>query len=142
MATFAPSAAPGWLRGVASMAVVWNSFGVAMYLMAVGLFGDPLVGLGEAERAAAEAIPAWIMAAFAIGTFAGLIGSVGMAIARRWAWPVLLVSMVALLVLEGWILFLSAQSDAHGYAVPVAVSVVAVLLAALAHHARGRGWLR
>lgn len=142
MATFAPSAAPGWLRGVASIAIVWNAFGVAMYLMAVGLFGDPLAGLGEAERAAAEAIPAWILGAFAIGTFSGLVGSVGLALARRWAWPVLLVSMVALLVLEGWILFLSGQADAHGYAVPVTVSVVSVLLAWLAHHARARGWLR
>ena len=142
MATIAPSAAPGWLRGVGWLAVVWNAFGVAMYLSAVGVFGDPLAGLDEADRAAAEAIPAWIMGAFAIGTFFGLIGSVGLALARRWAWPVLLVSMLALLVLEGWILFVSGQAERHGYAIPVTVSVVAILLAWLAHHARSRGWLR
>ena len=142
MATIARSAAPAWLRGVGWLAVVWNAFGVFMYLSAVGLFGDPLAGLGEADRAAAEAIPAWIMGAFAIGTFFGLIGSVGLALLRRWAWPVLLVSMLGLLVLEGWILFASGQAEAHGYAIPVTVSVLAVLLAWLAHHARSRGWLR
>ena len=142
MATFAPSAAPSWLRVVGWLAVIWNAFGVAMYLSAVGVFGDPLAGLGEADRAAAEAIPAWIMGTFAIGTFFGLIGSVGLALTRRWAWPVLLVSMIALLVLEGWILFVSGQAEAHGYAIPVIVSVVAVLLAWLAHRGVRRGWLR
>ena len=142
MATLAPSAAPAWFRGVALLAILWNAFGVAMYLSAVGMFGDSTAALTEAERAAAEAIPSWIMGAFAIGTFAGLIGSIGLALSRRWAWPALLVSMIALLVLEGWILFVSGQAEVHGYAVPVTVSVVAVLLAWLAYHARNRGWLR
>ncbi|MFN3388607.1 MAG: hypothetical protein ACK40O_06705 [Allosphingosinicella sp.] len=142
MATIAPSAAPAWFRAAAWLAILWNAFGVAMYLSAVGLFGDPTAGLDEAQRAAAEAIPAWIMGAFAIGAFGGLIGSIGLAMRRRWAWPALLVSMLALLAMEGWILFLSGQAEAHGVAIPVAVAAVAVLLAWLAHHARARGWLR
>ena len=142
MATFAPSAAPAWLRIVGGLAVIWNAFGLAMFLSAAGVFGDPLAGLSEADRAAAEAIPTWIMGVFMIGTSFGLSGSIGLAMGRLWAWPTLLVSMIALLVLEGWILFVSGQAEAHGYAIPVIVSVVAVLLAWLAHHARSRGWLR
>jgi hypothetical protein len=53
----------------------------------------------EAERAAALSIPAWITGAFAIGTIAGLIGSVGLFLRQRWAHPVLIVSFTALLVL-------------------------------------------
>jgi hypothetical protein len=141
MATAAPDAPPAWFRIVALIAILWNAFGLFMYLSSVGLFGDPLTGLSEAERAIASSIPAWIMAAFAIGTFAGLAGSVGLLLRRRWAWPMLLLSLAALLILEGWIVFVSGAVELHGIAVPVAVTVGALLLAWLAYHARRRGWL-
>jgi hypothetical protein len=140
MATAAP--APGWFRIVAVVALLWNAFGVAMYLSSVGLFGDPMAGMSEAERAAAASIPGWVTGAFAIGTFAGLIGSLGLLMRKAWAVPVLLVSLVGLLLLEGWIVFMSGALELFGIAVPIMVSVGAVLLAWLAVHARGRGWLR
>jgi hypothetical protein len=124
------------------MALVWNAFGLAMYLSAAGLFGDPTASLTEAERAAAGAIPNWIMFAFGLGTAAGVIGSLGLVLRRRWALGMLIVSALALLVLEGWIIFLSGQLEMHGLAIPVTVSAVAVLLVTMAAAARKRGWLR
>lgn len=135
-------APPRFFWIAALIATIWNAFGVAMYLSSVGVFGDPMAGLSEAERAAAAAIPAWITGAFAIGTFSGLIGSIGLLLRKRWALPVLLLSLLALLVLEGWIVFLSGAREIFGIAVPVSVTAGAILLAFLALHARGRGWLR
>jgi len=131
---------PGWFRAVALLAVLWNAFGVAMYLSSVGVFGDA-TDLSDAQRAAAESIPGWITGAFAIGTFAGLIGSLGLLLRKAWAQPVLIVSMIALLVLEGWILFFSGAVEHFGLAVPIMVSAGAILLAWLATHAGKRGWL-
>jgi hypothetical protein len=134
--------APGWFRIVALIALVWNLFGFAMYLSSVGLFGDPAAGLSDAERAAHESIPALVTAAFAIGTLAGVVGSIGLFLRRRWALPALAVSLAALAVLEGWVVFLSGALEAFGgAALPVTVVLVAALLAWLAYHARGRGWL-
>ena len=141
MATALRASAPSWFRAVALLALAWNAFGVTMYLSSVGVFGNPMAGLSESERAAAASIPGWITGAFAIGTLAGLIGSVGLLLCKAWAQPVLIVSMAALLVLESWILFFSGAVEAFGVAVPVTVSAVAILLAWLATHARGRGWL-
>jgi hypothetical protein len=112
-----------------------------MYLSSVGIFGDPMVGMTDAERAAASSIPGWITGAFAIGTFAGLIGSVGLLLRQRWAQLVLIVSLLALLVLEGWIVFFSGALQQFGIAVPIMVSLGAILLAWLATHARTKGWL-
>jgi hypothetical protein len=126
---------------VALLAVIWNAFGVSMYLSSVGIFGDPMAGLSEAERAAASSIPGWIMGTFAIGTFAGLIGSLGLLLRKAWAHPLLILSLVALLVLECWILFFSGAVEAFGIAVPITVSTIAILLAWLATLARRRGWL-
>lgn len=141
MATAIPAPYPSWFRIAAIVAIVWNAFGVAMYLSSVGVFGDPMAGLSEPERAAASSIPGWITGAFAIGTFSGLIGSVGLLLRRAWSRPVLLVSAVALLVLEGWIVFFSGALEMFGLAVPLLVSVGAILLAWLATHARQRNWL-
>ena len=141
MASASYSPRPGWFQVVALLAVLWNLFGVAMYLSSVGIFGDPMAGLSEAERAAASSIPPLITSAFAIGTFTGLIGSLGLLLRKAWAQPVLIVSLIALLVLEGWILFLSGAVEMFGLAVPIMVSAGAILLAWLATHARRRGWL-
>jgi hypothetical protein len=141
MATTASANAPGWLRIVALVAIIWNLFGVLMYLHSVGIFGDPMTDLDAAQRTAAESIPPAIKGAFAIGTFAGLIGSVGLLLRKRWAWPMLLVSLVALVVLEGWIVFLSGHREAFGLGVPIMVTLGAILLAWLAHHAQQRRWL-
>ena len=142
MQAHARPAPPRSYRIAASIATIWNAFGVAMYLSSVGAFGDPMAGLSEAERAAAADIPAWITGAFAIGTFSGLIGSIGLLLRKTWAAPVLLLSFLALLMLEGWIVFLSGARETFGLAVPVSVTAGAILLAWLALHARRRGWLR
>ncbi len=142
MAAFRPQTSPAWFRILAWLAVLWNLFGVAMYLSSVGVLGDQTAGMSDAERAAAESIPPLVTGAFAIGTFAGLLGSIGLVMRRRWAVPVLLVSMIALLILEGWIVFLSNAVDVFGLAVPITVSLIAILLAWAAFQARRRGWLR
>jgi hypothetical protein len=142
MATTALDNPPVWFRIVALLAILWNAFGVFQYLSSVGLFGDPMASLDEAQRAAVESIPAAIIGAFAIGTFAGLIGSLGLLLRKRWAFPLLVVSLVALAALEGWIVFMSGALDAFGgIALPATITVVAILLAWLAYHARRRGWL-
>jgi hypothetical protein len=142
MASTATATRPTWFLAAALLAVVWNAFGVAMYLSSVGVFGDPMAGLSEEERAIASAIPAWIKGAFAIGTFAGLAGSVGLLLGRSWSLPVLVLSMIALLILEGWIVFVSNAVEIHGLAVPIAVSVGAILLVLLARYAQRGGLLR
>jgi hypothetical protein len=142
MATVAPAAPPAWFRIVAVIAVLWNAFGVFQYLTTVGLFGDPTAGLTAEQRAAAESIPAAVIGAFALGTFAGLIGSLGLLLRKRWALPALILSLLALIVLEGWIVFLSGALDVFGGAgLPATIVLVALLLAWLAWHARRRGWL-
>jgi hypothetical protein len=141
MAMASPQSIPRWFMVAALLATIWNAFGVSMYLSSAGVFGDPTAGLTQAEREAASSVPAWITGAFAIGTFAGLIGSFGLLLRRSWARSMLIISMVALLVLEGWIVFFSNAREAFGLAVPIMVSVGAMLLVWLSSVARRQRWL-
>jgi hypothetical protein len=52
------------------------------------------------------------------------------------------ISLAALLVLEGYILFFSGAAAVSGVAIPITVIVGALLLAWLARHASQRSWLR
>lgn len=135
---------PVWFRVVAVLALLWNLFGVWQYLSSVGVV--PLMRELTADEAAIMAsAPAWYTGAFAIAVFAGLLGALGLVLARRWARPLLIVSLVAMIVQFAWWAFLSGAAELMGpsvYVAPVVVVLVALLLVWLANVGLKRGWLR
>lgn len=136
---------PGWFRLLALLALLWNLIGVAMYLQSVGLFGDPLAGLDEAERTLAASVPGWVIGIFALAVFSGLLGALGLVLGRSWSKPLLVVSLVALLVQSGWIVLISDAREVHGLAgiaMPALLVLVGLLLVWLAQGGVRRGWLR
>lgn len=136
--------APVWFRLLSVLALLWSLLGIAMYLLHVGLLGDPTAGLSEAERSLAASTPWWVTSAFAVATFAAGLGSLGLLLARRWARPLLVLSLVAVVVQETWIVFMSDAREVHGLtgiALPALVTLIAVLLVWLANIGVRRGWL-
>jgi hypothetical protein len=135
---------PGWFRLLSLLGLLWNAFGVYMYLSKVGMFGDPLAGLDAAHRALAQSVPAWVTGAFAIAVFAGLLGSLCMVARKRLASPLLLVSLLAVIVQCGWIMVLSnarAVEGAIALVMPAIITLIAILLVWLAAKGAARGWL-
>lgn len=129
--------APGWLRAVAVLGLLWNLFGVYNYLMTVGV-------VGGADQAAASVLPAWVTGAFAIAVFGGTLGCLGLAMLKRWSKLLLLLSLLAVLAMYGWIFLVSGMSATMAtaeLAVSISVVVVAILLAWLSHDAAKKGWL-
>lgn len=115
------------LIGVAG--ILWNLIGVGSYLAHVGM-----LGLETAEPPpGAEEMPVAITAAFATAVFGGLVGSIGLALLRRWAAPLLWLSFVAALVDWGWVF---AYGDSGEVPLGVAVIVIALALAIVASRAR------
>lgn len=136
--------APMWFRGVALLGLLWNAFGVYMYLKSVGLFGDPLAGLDAAHAELARTVPAWVTGAFAIAVFAGLLGSLLMVAGKRLAAPLLLLSLLAVIVQSVWIMLVSNARAVEGgmaLVMPLLITGVAALLLWLAAKGNGRGWL-
>jgi hypothetical protein len=135
---------PGWFRLASLLGLIWNAVGVFMYLSKVGMLGDPLAGLDAAHRTLAESVPAWVTGAFAIAVFAGLLGSLCMVAGKRLASPLLLVSLFAVLVQCGWIMFMSdarAVEGAMALVMPCTIVLIAILLVWLAAKGAARGWL-
>src|SRR4029450_9235372 len=119
--------------------------GTAPHQQTVPLFGDPLAGLSDAERALAESVPAWVTGAFAVGVFAGLLGVIGLAALRKWARPLLIISLLGVLGQCGWIVLVSdapAIRGPAGIAMPALITAIAILLAWLSHLGTRKGWLK
>jgi hypothetical protein len=134
--------APGWLRIVALVAVLWNLIGVYFYLVHVGAAPGPEVS--EAEAEISRSMPSWATACFAVGVFGGTLGALGLLMLKAWSRSMLLLSFLALLGSEGWILFLSGAPQRLGpsaYGLPITIVVIALLLLWLANSGTSKGWL-
>ena len=129
--------APGWLRIVAALGLVWNLFGVYQYLMTVGV-------VAGADAAAVAAMPAWVTGAFAIAVFGGALGCVGLLMLKSWSKLLLLVSLLGVLAMDVWMFALSGLGGTMAnaeMAVTACVLVIAVLLVWLSYSADRKGWL-
>jgi hypothetical protein len=135
---------PGWFSLLSILGLLWNAFGVVIYLKSVGLWGDPLTGLDPAHQALARSIPSWVTGAFAVAVFAGLIGSFFMVARRRTARPLLILSLLAVFVQSVWLALISnarAVEGATALAMPALITLVAILLAWAAARGTKRCWL-
>jgi hypothetical protein len=134
---------PAWFWAVAVLGLLWELFGVAMYLMHVGVL--PNAGeMSEAERSLMEASPMWVTGLFAIGVFAGALGVLGLVLRKSWARPLLLLSLIAVILqFGGWLLMTEAVAviGPSVFVMPAIIVLVAILLLWVATTALRRGWL-
>jgi hypothetical protein len=101
--------------------------------------------LSAAQQAMYAARPAWAVAAFAVAVWGGLAGCVGLVLRRRWARPLLLASLVALVVQDvGMFVIAGAASGAGPTAIVLQSMVLAIAigLVLLARLAERRRWIQ
>jgi hypothetical protein len=135
---------PVWFRLLAVLGLLWNAFGVYMYLKSVGMFGNPLAGLDPAHAALARTVPAWVTGTFAVAVFAGLLGSLLMVAGKRLACIFFVLSLLAVIVQTVWIIAISNARAVEGtmaLVMPGVITLVALLLALVAAKGAARYWL-
>lgn len=136
---------PAWFWVVAILALIWELFGVASYLYHVTLSADALQALPEGQRRLMEITPAWVNAAFAIATWGGLLGALGLVLRRKWARSLLLVSVLAIVVQFSWVFLVGKATELIGPSAavfPAFILAVGLFLWWFAGLATRRGWLR
>jgi hypothetical protein len=137
--------APIWFWIAVLLGLGWNLFGVYMYMLQV--YENPALttALTEAKQVLQDVKPSWVIGAFAIAVFAGTLGTIGLLIRRRWAKFLLVLSLLAVLAQESWVLLFSDKLAVEGMnsaILPITIIVIALILVWLANHAGKRGWLR
>jgi len=135
---------PKWLRFMAIVAALWNLLGCIAFGADLNLSPEDIVGLPASQQALYAARPAWAVAATGIAVGGGVIGCIGLFLRKKWALPVLVLSLIGIL-LQDFGLFVLV--DGAALAGPVAVVMQSVVLAIgiglvwLSCKGMVRGWL-
>lgn len=81
------STTPKWLRPVAIVALLWNLLGCGALAADLMLTPDDVARMQAAQRTLHEARPVWSVIGTVIAVTTGVLGSLGLLLARRWAHP-------------------------------------------------------
>ena len=84
-----------WIISI--IALFWNIMGVIAYLGQAYMTDEAKALLPEGDQAYYANVPAWVTAAFAIAVFTGFLGSVALIIKKKWAKPLFLASLIAVI---------------------------------------------
>lgn len=139
------NAAPKWFLPLAIVALLWNLLGCMAYLADVRITPEQLAQMSAPQQALYASRPAWAVAATALAVWGGAAGCLGLILRRRWALPLLLVSLLGVVAQDIGLFVLSDAAALAGkvvYVLQGLVLAVAMALVWLARRAGLAGWLR
>lgn len=139
---YAPQPLKGWYWAGAIAVLLFMGIGVAGYLMTVTA---DRASLPADQQAMLAAQPTWMIACYAIAVWSGLPGAVLLLLRRKWAVPVLLVSLIgAVGTFLPYLVVPSVRELASEGDGAAAIIVIALCWTSywFARHSQRRGWLR
>ena len=136
---------PTWFWIVAALLALWGVMGVVGFHVDVATSAADRAKLDPYDQQLYATRPPWLIACYAVAVWAGLIGSLLLLVRKRLALPLYVASLVAVLVMFGW-MFVMTDIIAHkGVLVatgfPILVALLCVLEIWLARLAKKRGWI-
>ena len=135
---------PTWFKVVAVLALLWNLLGFFAFFSDLRISPEDLAKLPEAQQALYAARPGWAVAATAIALFAGALGSIGLLLRKKWAFPVFVLSLLGILVQDFGLFVLADGASLGGHvvvAMQAVVLAVGIGLVLLSRKGIARGWL-
>lgn len=135
---------PIWFWVVSVIALIWNLMGVMAYLGQAFMSEDILNSMPEAEQALYKDIPAWATAAFAFAVWGGALGCLALLFRKKWAKPMLVISLLGIVVQMVYNLFMSNASEVYGpegAIMPIMLLVIGVFLVWFSRKSHNEGWL-
>ncbi|TPG22604.1 hypothetical protein EAH87_02025 [Sphingomonas koreensis] len=136
---------PAWFWIVAALLLLWEAVGVYACFYQVRLGPDAWPNNDDYDRALYASLPVWYNWVYAIATGAGLLGAIALIARRSIATPLLIVSLVAIVVMFGYVLGATDLIAHKGFATaagfPIVIFLLGLLAVYLARLAGKRGWL-
>ena len=140
----APARAPRHLRIVGVVTLLWNGVGAFDYLMTQTKNEAYMSAFTPEQLDYFYGFPAWVVAAWALAVWGGVLGSLLLLLRKKLAVPVFLVSLVSMVATTIYNFVLTdgmAVMGGEGAAFSAVIFVVALGLWLYARAMRGRGVL-
>ena len=137
--------APKWFVPLAIVALLWNLVGCIAWVSDLMLTAEDVATLPPEQQAMYAARPAWAVAATGAAVLGGALGSLGLALRRRWARALLVLSLIGLIAQDVGVFGMTDALQALGTAPVILQSVVlliAIGLVLLARKAVHNHWVR
>jgi hypothetical protein len=134
---------PIWFWIVIALLILWGLSGVFGFYMSVS--SSARAQMSAYDRSLYENAPGWYMPVYAVAVWAGLGGSVLLALRRRLAQPFYVASFVAVVVMFGWTFaatdLIAVKGVATAVTFPILIGLLCVFEIWLARRAERRGWI-
>ena len=124
--------------------VLWNGIGVAAFFSQIMMTPQMIAQLPEAQQAVYRDIPVWSYSAYAMAVFGGLTGSILLALGKKLAFPVLVLSLAGVIVQQYYNFVVIDAIGIMGWGIvvmPVIVTTIALLLVLISQRGVRAGWL-
>ena len=137
------TATPKWFKPVAVVALLWNLIGCVAFVMDLRMTPEDIGKLSVAQQAMYAARPVWSVVATGVAVCGGALGCIGLALGKRWSYPLLVLSLLGVILQDVSLFAMTAMSQAGSTAVILQFIVLAVALGLvlLASKATRNGWL-
>ena len=136
---------PTWLAVASWLALLWMLSGAAAFVMDLLTDEAALAQMSPAQRELYEARPGWILAMYAVAVLSGLAGALALVLRKAWAVPALGLSLAAVIVQFGYVVFgmqaIERVGAAEAVTLPIIVFVAGMLMLWVAVKAKGAGWI-
>lgn len=129
---------PIWFWIVSVIALIWNGLGVDGYLGQAYNTERYRNAFTEEQLEIAASLPSWITGAFAIAVFAGLFGSLGLLLRKKWAYSLLVLSLIAVIAQMGYTL-LNGYDENIG--MTISIIVFAIFLVWFSKKSKTKDWI-
>ncbi|GJL92392.1 hypothetical protein [Hyphococcus sp.] len=145
MSTMSPTKLPVWFWVIAAIALLWNLIGVYAYWADVTMSEEAIAKMSAVEQELYNARPSWLTGAYAIAVFAGVLGSVALVLRRNYAMPLFGLSLAAIIIQMGYVLFgmnAIALLGASTAIFPAVITIIGVFLLWFSMQSKSKGWLQ
>lgn len=136
---------PTWFWVVAGLLLLWGATGVAMFYSSLHMTPEALAQLSDYDRGLYTERETWFLVVYGVAVWGSLIGSLLLLLRRRWARPVYVVSLVAVIVMFGWMFVATDIIAVKGVLVatgfPILIALIGGFQIWFAKRATERGWI-
>ncbi|RPD94501.1 hypothetical protein EGM88_12230 [Aureibaculum marinum] len=105
---------PIWFWIISVIALIWNGMGVYQYLQQAYKTESFKSLYNQEQLVMIENTPSWVIAAFAIAVFGGLLGAIALLLRKKWAKPIFLLSLIGIIFQMTYNFFVTNAIEVYG----------------------------